>query len=141
MGDWRRGLPTPIDLNWDKHEKLLQLLRGPDPEFRDPCRFALLDAFPDHDSRIELGAVFSSAIELKLEDLNPTAFADALATGPEHALESYVELADRSWALGELMRQARIARPHHVKLKKVSDAYERWDSAVSATLLDGFKQS
>ncbi len=138
MSDWRQSFP--IDLSRHKSENLLQLLRGPDPEFRDPCRFALLDAFQDHASRMDLGSIFSSVVKLKLEDLDPVIFANALATAPEHALESYVELADRSWTLGELMRQAKKARPNNMKLRKVSDAYERWDNAVNATLLDAFKQ-
>ncbi|HZG53384.1 MAG TPA: ATP-binding protein, partial [Pyrinomonadaceae bacterium] len=43
----QRGIQ--IDIEWESATpaKLLQLLRGPDPEFRDPCRFALLEAFPD----------------------------------------------------------------------------------------------
>jgi hypothetical protein len=141
MADWRRGLRLSSDLAHDGPERLLQLLRGPDPEFRDPCRFALLDAFSDYESLKELGAIFSSAIELNLEDLNPNNFAVALTAAPEHALESYVELADRAWGLGKLMEQAKSARPLNAKLGMVTDAYLRWDGAVRATLLDAFTQS
>jgi hypothetical protein len=129
-----------IDIEWDSTSpaKLLQLLRGPDPEFRDPCRFALLEAFPDHSSRVELGAIFAEVVKLDLKDLEPETFAAALAPNAEHALESYVELVDRCWALGDLLKRARAARPEAAKLGRVAEAYQRWDEAVRLTLLNAF---
>jgi hypothetical protein len=136
--DWRRGLL--VDFDWDTQtpENLLQVLRGPDPEFRDPCRFALLDAFPDPSSHLELGKIFASTIDLKLEDLDPSAFAAALAVDPEHALGSYVELVDRCWSLGPLLDYAASERPTR-KLGSVLTAYQRWDVSVRATILNAFK--
>ena len=112
----------------------LVLFRGPDSEFRDPCRFALLEAYPDAESRRQLGALFQSVVGLDLIDLIPDVFAESLAPDPEHGLESYVELADRTWQLGELLRRAVNERPQAPKLKQVLDAYERWDTSFRAVV-------
>ncbi|MBO0720272.1 MAG: ATP-binding protein [Blastocatellia bacterium] len=113
---------------------LLDLLRGPDSEFRDPCRFALLDAFPDRAGRQELGEIISSVVKLELDDLAPEEFADALTANPEQALANYVELVDRTWCLGELLRRAHGRRPDNRKLGWVLPAYEQWDEAVRSTI-------
>ena len=118
----------------------LALFRGPDSEFRDPCRFALLDAYPDAASRRQLGALFQSVVGLDLIDLVPDVFAESLAPDPEHGLESYVELADRTWQLGELLRRAAAERPHAQKLQQVLEAYERWDSAFKAVIKTFYKK-
>ncbi|QDK78543.1 AAA family ATPase [Spirosoma sp. KCTC 42546] len=115
-------------------DECLALFRGPDSDFRDPCRFALLEAYSDPESRRQLGALFSSILNLDLIDLVPEAFAESLAPDPEHGLESYVELVDRTWQLGELLRRAVIQRPQTPKLKLVLDAYERWDKAFRETV-------
>ncbi len=138
-GYWRQGCSVEIDWASQNPEFMLKLLRGPDPEFRDPCRFALLEAFPDHSSRMALGEIISSIVKLDLEDLNPNTFADALAASPEHALESYIDLVNRCWSLGELLRRASSERPESEKLYRVLKAYERWDTAVSTTILNAFR--
>src|SRR5262245_24545671 len=139
--EWRRGLQVSVKWTSEKPGSLLQLLRGPDPEFRDPCRFALLDAFPNQASIQDLGKLFASVTELELTDLSPTGFTEAIASSPEHALESYVELVDRSWELGKLLDLAKSARPEALKLGRVLDAYKRWDKAVQTTILKAFKRS
>lgn len=135
----KRSLFLSISPDTTDAKTFLRQFRGPDPEFRDPCRYALLEAFPDRPSRRRLGELIASVINLKLDDLTPDAFADALAADPEHALEVYVEMIDRAWALGELMQRAlKECGPSATKLQMVSSAYERWDKAVRATVNQGF---
>jgi hypothetical protein len=110
----------------------LSFFRSSDPEFRDPCRYALLEAFPDRNSYQALGEIFASVIKLDLDDLKAENFADALSGNPEHALESYVELVDRQWKLGELLKLAFQLKPKSEKLRRVLVAYEGWDKAVRA---------
>jgi hypothetical protein len=98
----------------------------------------LLDAFPDPASHRLLGELVASVVDLPFDDLTPDAFAAALSTDAEHALETYVELVDRAWALGELLRRAQEQRPDAAKLRAVSSAYERWDSAVRSRLADAY---
>lgn len=141
-GQYERGIPIVFDKRAVKTgvraRELVELFRGPDPEFRDPCRYALLEAFPDRDSHLRLASLLSSVVGLKLIDLQPWAFGQELAADPEHALESYVELVDRCWALGKLLRAARKVRPDAPKLAVIDDAYQRWDRAARATLLKSF---
>ncbi|HZG53148.1 MAG TPA: hypothetical protein VEZ40_13525, partial [Pyrinomonadaceae bacterium] len=77
-------------------------------------------------------------VKLDLKDLEPETFAAALAPNAEHALESYVELVDRCWALGDLLKRARAARPGAAKLGSVTAAYLRWDKVVRLTLQNAF---
>jgi len=134
--EWRRGAPLSIDWQSSGPAQLVDLLRGPDPEFRDPCRFALLDAFPDPSSHRLLGELVASVVDIPFDDLTPDGFASALAINPEHALETYVELVDRAWALGGLLRRAQEQRPDAAKLRAVSSAYERWDGAVRSRIAE-----
>lgn len=114
---------------------ILKFFRGSDPELRDPCRFALLEAFPDRASYNKLGEIFASVIKLELDDLKSENFAEALFVNAEHALESYIEMIDRQWRLGELLERAFQERPESQKLQQVLTAYERWDEAVRSACL------
>lgn len=133
----RRAVKLVIDPNKMSAENALKYLRGPNPEFHDPCRFALLEAFPDRSSRRRLGEIIASLLDLNADDLNPDSFVDALAADPEHALEVYVELVDRAWSLGTLMSQAEKETVSS-KLNKVSSAYKYWDDAVRAVIVLAF---
>lgn len=112
-------------------------LRGPSPEFRDPCRFALLDAFPDRPSLHKLSEIFASLIHVNAQDLQPDVFVDTVSADPEHALAVYVEFVDRNWALGDLMSEAR-KHSSSPKLNQVADGFNRWNNALRATINKGF---
>ena len=132
----RRG--SEIDIDKDvSGDTAWKYLRGPSPEFRDPCRFALLDAFPDRSSHRKLGEIFASLIHVDAQDLKPDGFADTLAADPEAALQVYVEFVDRIWMLGDLMDEARKWSTSP-KLSQVSDAFNRWNNALHATIDKGF---
>lgn len=127
-----------LSADFNDSESLIALFRGPDSEFRDPCRFALLEAFPDPSSRRQLAQLIQLVVPLPLIDLTPDAFGDSMAADPEHALESYIELVDRAWQLGPLLRLAATGRPDATKLKAVLLAYERWDIAVRSLFTSFF---
>lgn len=50
-GRFDLGIPVEANRREVRAIDLVGLFRGPDSEFRDPCRFALLEAFPDRASR------------------------------------------------------------------------------------------
>jgi hypothetical protein len=116
-------------------EDRYRLIRGPDSGFRDSCRYALLDVYHDRAGRRNLAGIISSVLPYPLEDLDSDQFADLLSAEPERGLEVYIELVDRVWSLGKLMKQVLDDQPDARKLKAVSDAQERWDNAVRAALL------
>lgn len=113
---------------------LVKMMRGPDPEFRDPCCFALLDAFGSPADWNALGAVFAETVPLRLDDLRPEAFATAVEVDPEHELANYVEIADRTGVLLPLLSRARSLRPSAAKLRDVTAAYDRWLHALDAAV-------
>ena len=110
----------------------VKLWSTPIPSFRDPCRFALLEAFTDADGYRALAGFISSIIGLPLNDLEPDAFVAAVSADPEHTLEIYVEAIDRFTALGDILTKARAVRPDSPKLKDVEAAFLRWTRAVDA---------
>ena len=124
----------------DAHPDLFALLRGPDPDFRDPARFALLHAFADTTGYRQLAGLFRAQLpDLPLADLQTDAFAAALTLDAEHALETPVELIDRARRLGPLLDAAAAARPKADRLQWVRDAHRRWDAAVRSLLASRFQ--
>ena len=118
-----------------ERDALWRFLEGPNPEFRDPTRFALLEAFPDAKSYATLAGLLKAVVPFQLDDLEPENFKQAIAANPEHALEAYVELADRVGGLEALLRKAIAIVPNSHKLKAVCDSLERWRVAAQETVL------
>ena len=135
----KRGTTLQLDPNNTSAEEAWVYLRGPSPEFRDPCRFALLEAFPNRASLRTLGELFAKIIALDTPDLQPDTFAEIIAANPEQALAPYVEFVDRVWALGDLMSLAN-KKASSPKLERVSTAFDSWNEAVAATINRGFHQ-
>ncbi|MBO0935993.1 ATP-binding protein [Fibrella sp. HMF5335] len=127
-GKVRRIERNPAEFGVD----LVRWFRGPDSEFRDPVRFALLDAFRTRDDYQQLAGLLASVLTLPFTDLEPEAFAEAMVPDPEHFLEPYIEIVDRTWALGPLLTAAVATRPGAAPLARVKAAYDRWDAAVLA---------
>ena len=132
-----RGTKLVASTNNTSASDAVQFLRGPSPEFRDPCRFALLEAFPDRPSLYKLGEIISSLTQIHA-DLQPDSFANTLAADPEHGLTTYVELIDRSWKLGDLLREAEN-KAVSSKLSKIRSAFMQWDDALATTISKGFR--
>jgi hypothetical protein len=135
----KRGTTLKVDSNNTSLEEAWLYLRGPSPEFRDPCRFALLEAFPDRASLRKLGGLFAQIIRVDTPDLQPDAFAEIIAPNPEQALAPYVEFVDRIWALGDLMWLAKD-KASSPKLERVSAAFDSWNEAVGSILKRGFQR-
>ncbi|HET9712674.1 MAG TPA: hypothetical protein VFP64_12350, partial [Pyrinomonadaceae bacterium] len=136
----KRGSRLTVNPANTSAEEAWNYLRGPSPEFRDPCRFALLEAYPDRASLRKLGEIVASITQLDTPDLQPDAFAEIITANPEQALAPYVEFADRAWALGDLLKQANLGVSSR-KLELVSSAYARWEEALAATINRGLAPS
>jgi hypothetical protein len=124
-----------LDRTKAEREALWRFLEGPNPEFRNPTRFALLEAFPDANSYAALAGLLKSVVPFRLDDLEPDKFKQAIAANPEHALEAYVELADRVGGMETLLQNAIAVVPNSLKLKSVCDSLERWRVAAQETVL------
>ncbi len=110
-------------------DQIVKFIKGPDSIFRDPCRYAILDAFKDQKSYMQLAELIQSSIKVTLTDLKPNNFIETISSNPESGLEIFIEIIDRSWAMGEFLKNASELRPQASKLIQVRKAYERWDSA------------
>jgi hypothetical protein len=99
-----------------------------DPEFRDPVRFALRDAFGDDPQALR--QTLASVVPFHLDDLDPEGFQRELSGDSEHALSPQVELIDRCGATGELLGRARQLRPDSEKLRLVAEAHSQWRAAL-----------
>ncbi|MBS0177007.1 MAG: AAA family ATPase [Nitrospira sp.] len=120
-----------------RRKALWRYLDGPNPEFRDPARFALLAAFPTAKSYHALAALLKSIVPYPLKDLEPEAFTRAVEASPEHALQPYVELVDRVGKLPFFLRKAMAlsTAAGARKLKAVANAINRWRTAARKTVL------
>ncbi len=121
-----------VVIDWSKADadSLWRFLEGPNSEFRDPARFALLDAFQGPASYASLAGLFGSAIPVQFDDLQPEPFAQSISPDPEHGLEPYVEMADRAGALQKVLRQGLLLRPLNGKLQAVHQAIDTWQRAA-----------
>jgi hypothetical protein len=124
-----------IQLQKREPGEILQIVRGPDSIFRDPCRYAILDAFNDHSDYKELAKIIQVVLKFELGDLEPETFADELILNPEQKLEPFIEIIDRSWVMGDFLNKACIARPDAEKLKTVAQAFQNWEKALSYCIM------
>lgn len=121
-GTW--ATRVDLDARWT-------LLRGTNAHMRDPARYALLAAFPD-EGRSVLAALLHQTIPLGLDELRPERIEEAMQNEPETGLEPYIELADRSGVLGELLRSALAQAPaqeKRLRLEQVLAAHDELDAA------------
>lgn len=115
-------------------EDLLRFTAVANAEFRDPCRFALLEAFTDAAGYRQLSGIITPLLTWDLEDLQEDAFASNMAMDAEHALENCIELIDRCGKLGSLLQAAAVAAPRAPKLHLVLTAYTDWEDAIKAAV-------
>lgn len=125
--DWRH---TGIRLKGMKKDALYRLIKGPDPIFRDSCRYALLDAFKTPKDLGVLATLMKKAIPVKVADLDGPSLEVVLSDNPELALEPFIELIDRSWKMESFLRSAATAKPRSTKLKRLSTAYRTWQQTL-----------
>lgn len=132
---------VPVKAGAIKRDTFISLLRGPDPEFRDLCRYAIIEIYDRGLEPSQLASIITSVISLDVEDFTPnitlnrpddktTLFTLSMARNAEKSLEEYIEFVDRSWALGDLMAGILKLQPDAPKLKMVYNRYLIWDQAV-----------
>lgn len=125
----------PIVLHPDKHADMLPLLlRGSDSEFRDPCRFAVLEACRSRAARMQLAEIISSVLQFSPPDLQLETFADLLEHEAERGLEPYLEFIDRAGLLGVFMERLLEEFPAASKLARVHQAWLRWDTVLRSVI-------
>jgi hypothetical protein len=114
-----------------------RLIRGPDPEFRDPLRTALQRAFPARNDQEELADAVAELSPLPLSDLKRGTFADAMQSRPHATLVTLVEYVDRARIMKPLIEHVSQLRPNVPELKALNRGYALWcaafDSAFSGT--------
>jgi hypothetical protein len=120
-----------ISVTWsgDNRQRLYALLRGPDPEFRDPLRTALGRAFPARADHEELARLVGTLYSAPLDDLQPDAFANAMRSDAKGALVTLVEFIDRARLTRALASRALQLRPEAAELARFVAGYELWCSA------------
>lgn len=114
---------------------LYDLMRFPTPEFRDPVRYAWLEAFPDGPGQARLCDILFGLYPFDFAATERDVFLLSMAENAEFALESYVELADRTGVLREALDQTYAASPSP-KLKLVSEAFARWQAAERKVIFE-----
>ena len=114
---------------------LYDLMRFPTPEFRDPVRYAWLEAFPDGPGQARLCDILFGLYPFDFAATEREVFLLSMAENAEFALESYVELADRTGVLREALDQTYAASPSP-KLKLVSEAFARWQAAERKVIFE-----
>jgi hypothetical protein len=125
---------TRIDLRKIKGQKLYDLLKGPDPVFRDPVRYAILDAFKNRKDYELLAKLMQQSIAFPLMDLNGDSLETGLDDNRELALEPFIEIIDRSWNLDKFLKIACRAKPKAKKMAEIRHAYNRWQLVLKTML-------
>jgi hypothetical protein len=125
-----------IDIKKADTDFVFELVRGPDPIFRDPCCYALIEALEKPEDYNRLAELMQSVIKIRLSDLQPEKFAATVKGNPEQALQPYVEIIDRSWMLGDFIRSAQKAFPASLKMLRVKNAYEKWESSLRSVFFE-----
>lgn len=135
IGQSAAGVEKTVLLESLDKETLYDIVRGPDPIFRDPCRYAVLEAFNKENEYHELAGLIQQSISIKLTDLEPEAFAARMMQDAETALEIFIEIIDRSWALGDFLRLLHDKKREAKKIKQVLDVYENWEKCFRRLVL------
>lgn len=129
-----------IRLGSEAEPHLLAMLRGPDVDYRDPVRFAILAEFTSSDDYERVAAIFRECVEFPVADLKPEPFIRAMEHDAEHALAFHVELVDRCWNLGRCLDLLRRERPESSRLERIWTEWRRWDRAIGALLQSHFPE-
>jgi GTPase SAR1 family protein len=117
-------------------EEMLELTSGPMPILRDPCRFAVAEAFKDPASFDSLATIIASVLPFKVTDCSPENFRQKMERNMPDALEPFIEIIDRAWVMGDFLKAAREVFPDEHKLRIVANAYELEGNSYKKLVLE-----
>lgn len=134
LGDIARRFPKAVvvePVRWPEFKERWRLV-CPNPEFRGPAKFALLEAFK---TQRELAIVAEFAwelVDLHPRDLEPDVFVKSAMrhNSPGAEIAKLVLYLDRSAVLGPFLQIMHREKPKAAKLAMVAAAFERWERAL-----------
>ncbi|MEA2601608.1 MAG: hypothetical protein QOF89_2600 [Acidobacteriota bacterium] len=133
LGTIARGFPKAVIVSppYRYEGKLLSSLVLPNPEFRGPVKFALLDAFRTQKELALVAELAFDLVDLRPYDLQPEVFAKAAARPGKAGSEiaNLVLYLDRSAALGQFLQGVSREKPWAARLAMVASAFQRWERA------------
>jgi len=130
---------TPVKLSNDSNPGLLAMLRAFDVDFRNPVRFAIVETLKTSSAMRRLAQIMRSLLDMPVAELDePEIFVDMMNNDAEHALESHIELIDRSCNLIPFIDALATARPKAKPLGELRRAMHKWDRAVEQLLKKQF---
>jgi hypothetical protein len=109
-------------------------LRGPDPEFRNPVRYAILESFRSKSDLRKLLRVIKKNSFVLTDDMKEELFLENITANPEEALLPFIELVDRSWKLKSFVIDCLMIKPQAKKLRTIKSVYVKWDAQINKRL-------
>jgi AAA ATPase domain len=107
----------------------LEYLRGPDPELRDPLRYALADCAVELGEHV-LAEILNTVMQRTFRETRPEQFVRSLQENAPKALELPVEMVDRMGKRQALLAEIRRRRPISAMFAALEESYRRLDQAV-----------
>jgi hypothetical protein len=117
------------------------LLRGTTPEFYRPVRQALREALTTPDQIAAFMARLRPAFTICPRDLEPDTFVPRAVRDPVTWFLALVQYADRARVMESLLDAATAEAPDHPKLRRICDAWRKWDLALGNDHPSGWAQS
>lgn len=110
-------------------EQMVDLLIGSYPEFRNPCKYAIIDVMVINQRWDFLIGLFAGLIPIDITELNNSdRLIEKWEDKPETELDPYIELIDRCWSLPRLMEDICHKFPGFVKIELVRRALTELDN-------------
>lgn len=128
-------LSVEFPMHWHRWsmEDAMRYLRGPDPELRDPLRYALAECVDEMgpDSIFE---IIRSLLPYQFQEIESRSFRNALKHDAVKALVLPIELIDRCGKRPQLIQNVLRQRPISTKIRDVAGSYVRLDNGVKYIL-------
>lgn len=122
-----------IDLSNVEDEKRHAFLHGPMTLFRDPARYAVLDACEKGLPAPQLAMIIRECLAIDLPDLD-NILAKQISQSLEYMLDTVIEIIDRSWALEKFLSLI-YEETGNPRVLMVLTAVRVADESLSALLL------
>jgi len=111
-------------------QERVNLLRGPDLIFRNPCEHTIYEAIKDGLDPSLIKNIASRCINVSLNELNQNSFGQA-----NDWLNTVVQVIDRSWKMGLFLQLLTENWPHTDQLNELKETYDFWDQTINNLLL------